>query len=156
MEDAAAIRAIYNPEVTTGTNTFDLVTRTVSDQRRWIEHHRGALPAIVALAPEDSAVLGFASLSPFRDRAAYATTVENSVYVHADHRGKGVGGALLDELIVRASAHGFHAMIARITATNAASIALHQGRGFLSVGLERQVGRKHGRWLDVVELQRML
>lgn len=156
LEDAEAIRAIYNEEVTSGTNTFDLVTRTAEDQRAWIERHRGALPAIVALDPGTQTPVGFASVSPFRDRAAYATSVEDSVYVHADHRGTGVGRALLDELVVRASAHGFHAMIARITATNAASIRLHEGRGFVAVGVEHEIGRKHGRWLDVVELERML
>ncbi len=152
-DDAEAIRAIYNLEVTTGTNTFDLVTRSLEDQRAWIDRHRGVHPAVVAW---DDQVLGFAVVSPFRDRAAYATTVEDSVYVHRDHRGKGVGRALLEEVLRLAAGHGFHAVIARISSENEASLRLHRACGFETVGVEREVGRKHGRWLDVVELQRML
>jgi len=159
-DDAEAIRSIYNHEVTSGTNTFDLVGRSLEEQRAWIERHRGAHPAIVGVE-EDGAragepVLGFAVVSPFRDRAAYATTVEDSVYVHRDHRGKGIGRALLDELLRLAAGHGFHAVIARISSENGPSIQLHRACGFETVGVEREVGRKHGRWLDVVELQRML
>ena len=97
-----------------------------------------------------------ASLSPFRDRPAYATTVEDSVYVDGGHRRRGIGRAVLDELVRLAGAHGFHTVIARITRENEASMALHRACGFELVGVEREVGRKHGRWLDVVELQRMV
>jgi phosphinothricin acetyltransferase len=152
-DDAEAIRAIYNLEVTTGTNTFDIVTRSLADQQAWIDRHRGAHPAIVAW---DDQVLGFAVVSPFRDRAAYATTVEDSVYVHREHRGQGIGRALLEEVLRLAAGHGFHAVIARISSENEASLRLHRACGFDTVGVEREVGRKHGRWLDVVELQRML
>ncbi len=172
-DDAEAIRAIYNREVVSGTNTFDLVARSLEDQRSWIERHRGAHPAIVAVGPGEPPprsapggapgrtgppedVMGFAVVSAFRDRAAYATTVEDSVYVHGDHRGQGVGRALLDELLRLTAAHGFHAVIARISSENEASLRLHRACGFELVGTEREVGRKHGRWLDVVELQRML
>lgn len=167
-EDAEAIRAIYNHEVASGTNTFDLVARSREDQLAWIDRHRGAHPAVVAVEPSagrpgprggaegTEEVLGFAVVSPFRDRAAYVTTVEDSVYVHADHRGKGVGRALLDELLRLAAGHGFHAVIARISSENEPSVRLHRGCGFEVVGVEREVGRKHGRWLDIVELQRML
>lgn len=155
--DAEAIRDIYNHEVVTGTNTFDLVPRSVRDQRSWIDRHQGAHPAIVALDDADPRkVLGFAVVSPFRDRAAYATTVEDSVYVHRDARGRGVGRTLLEELLRLAGAQGFHAVIARISSDNTPSIALHRACGFDVVGVEREVGRKHGRWLDVMELQRML
>ena len=152
-DDAEAIRAIYNLEVTTGTNTFDLVARSLEDQQAWIDRHRGAHPAVVAW---DGEVLGFSVVSPFRDRAAYATTVEDSVYVHRDHRGRGVGRLLLEEVLRMAAGHGFHAVIARISSENEPSIRLHQGCGFELVGVEREVGRKYGRWLDVVELERML
>ena len=101
-------------------------------------------------------VLGFGSLSPYRDRPSYATTVENSVYVDAGRRGAGVGRALLEELIVLAAQHGFHTMVARIGGDNEASIGLHLACGFELVGVEREVGRKFGRWLDVSVLQRML
>jgi len=160
-EDAEAVRAIYNHEVAAGTNTFDLVARSAEEQLAWVDRHRGAHPAVVAVddggrGPGAEEVLGFAVVSPFRDRAAYATTVEDSVYVRRDRRGEGLGRALLDEVLALAAGHGFHAVIARISAENEASVRLHRACGFELVGIEREVGRKHGRWLDVVELQRML
>ncbi|HUI04481.1 MAG TPA: GNAT family N-acetyltransferase [Acidimicrobiales bacterium] len=154
LEDAEATRLIYNAEVTGSTVTFDLEPRTLDDQRAWIARHQGPHPAVVAVA--DGAVAGFGSLSPFRERPAYATTVEDSVYVGADWRGRGVGRALLDELVALARSRGFHTVIARTTGDNAPSIALHRACGFTLVGTEREVGRKFGHWLDVAVLQRML
>lgn len=154
VEDAEAIRAIYNAEVTGSIATFDLIPRSLEDQIAWIRAHQGAHPAVVA---EDGAkVVGFGSLHAYRDRPAYATSVENSVYVHRDHRGKGVGKAILAELIILATQHGFHTVIARIVGGNEASIAVHRACGFETVGREREVGRKLNQWLDVVEMQRML
>jgi phosphinothricin acetyltransferase len=143
-------------EVAESTVTFDLVARTLDDQVEWIDEHRGAHPAIVAVDDESGEVLGFGSLSPFKERPAYATTVEDSVYVHRDHRGGGLGRALLDELVRLAADHGFHSVMARIVGGHAASMALHEHCGFELVGTEREVGRKFGKWLDVVEMQRML
>lgn len=155
--DAESVRAIYNDEVEGGANTFDLVPRSAAEQRAWVARHRGAYPAIVAVGDgRPVAVLGFGVLAPYRDRAAYATSVEDSVYVHRDHRGLGVGKAIVNELVRLAADHGFHTVIARISGTNEVSIALHRACGFEMVGVEREIGRKHGRWLDVVELQRML
>ncbi len=154
--DVESIRTIYNLEVTSGTTTFDLTPRTLSEQAAWLEHHSGAHPAVVASADDSDDVLGFGALSPFRSRPAYATTVEDSVYVASESRGMGVGRAILAELVSLATDHGFHAMIARVVGHNDVSIALHQSCGFELVGTEREVGRKHGRWLDVVELQRLL
>jgi L-amino acid N-acyltransferase len=154
-DDAEAIRTIYNAEVTGSTNTFDLVPRTLDDQRAWLRAHDGAHPAVVSVA-DDGTVAGFGSVSPFRDRPAYATTVENSVFVDAGHRGAGIGKAILAELVSLATTHGFHAMIARIVGGNHASIAVHRACGFELVGVEREVGRKFGRWLDVHEMQRLL
>ncbi len=152
--DAEATRSIYNAEVTGSTVTFDLVPRSLSDQRAWLELHAGAHPAIVALI--DGEVVGFGSLSPYRSRPAYATSVEDSVYVRADRRGQGIGGALLGELVDLAIAHGFHAVMARIVGGHEASIALHRACGFGLVGVEREIGRKLGRWLDVALMQRLL
>jgi phosphinothricin acetyltransferase len=101
-------------------------------------------------------IVGFGSLSRFRSRPAYATTVEDSVYLRAGHQGRGIGQQLLEELVRLAALHGFHAVIARITGENDASIRLHARCGFEVVGTEREVGRKFGQWLDVVEMQRML
>ena len=153
--DGEAIRSIYNAEVVGSTATFDLVPRTPQEQVAWLEEHRGPYPAVVAVDDEDQ-VLGFGSLSVFRDRPAYSTTVENSVYVGDGHRGVGVGRLIMDELIKLATQHGFHAVIARIGGANQASIALPEACGFRMVGVEREVGRKFNRWLDVSVLQLLL
>jgi len=154
VEDAEAIRQIYNREVLSSTVTFDLVPRTVEDQITWQQARSGAHAVIVA--ERDGEVVGFASLSPYRDRPAYNSTVENSVYVRSDQRGQGVGHALLSELMATAGQHGFHTVMARIVGDHEASIGLHASLGFTEVGTEREVGRKFGRWLDVVLMQRLL
>jgi len=154
LDDAEALREIYNLEVTTSTATFDLVPRSLEDQRAWQAQRAGARAVVVALV--GGTVAGFASLSPWRDRPAYATTVEDSVYVHRAHQGQGVGRALLEELLTIATAHGFHACMARIVGGHDASIALHAACGFEIVGTEREVGRKFGQWLDVVLMERLL
>ena len=153
--DAEAIRTIYNREVTQSTVTFDMVPRTLDEQVQWVDEHAGGHPAVVAEAAA-GLVVGFGSLSPYRPRPAYATTVEDSVYVDPSHQGHGVGKALLSELVRLAADHGFHSVVARIVGGHEASIALHAACGFEPVGVEREVGRKFGRWLDVVVMQRML
>lgn len=152
--DAEALRAIYNVEVTTSTVTFDLVPRSLADQLAWIDAHSGAHPAVVA--ERQGQVVGFGSLSPYRDRPGYRTTVEDSVYVDRAHQGLGVGRAVLEELVSLATSHGFHAMMARIVDGHHASIALHRACGFTLVGVEKEVGRKFGTWLDVALMQRLL
>jgi phosphinothricin acetyltransferase len=154
LADAAAIRDIYNLEVTTSTVTFDLVPRSLEEQQEWVVARSGAHAAVVAV--EDGQVVGFGSLSPYRDRPAYATTVEDSVYVRRDCQGRGVGKVLLGELVRLATLHGFHAVMARIVGGHDASIAVHRSLGFEIVGTEREVGRKFGHWLDVVVMQRLL
>jgi L-amino acid N-acyltransferase len=154
LDDAEAIREIYNLEVTTSTVTFDLVPRTLDEQRTWLSARSGAHAVLVAI--EDDELVGFGSLSPWRDRPAYSTTVEDSVYVRRDVQGRGIGGRLLTELVAVATAHGFHACMARIVGGHESSIALHRACGFEIVGTEREVGRKMGRWLDVVLMERLL
>ena len=156
--DAEAIRQIYNHEVTTATSTFDLVARSLDDQQRWIADRSGAFSAIVAIGEsmDGLPVVGFGSLSPYKDRAAYSTTVEDSVYVDRRRAGRGVGTALLTGLVETAAASGFHAVMARIEASGTASRALHVKCGFELVGIERQVGRKFNHWLDVAVMQRLL
>ena len=153
--DADATRAIYNVEVLESTVTFDITPRSRADQQVWIAEHSGGHPAIVAV-DHDETVLGFASLSPFKPRAAYAPTVEDSVYVHRDGRGRGVGDLLLRDILRLGTDHGFHSVIARIVGGHDTSIALHRRCGFEQIGCEREVGRKFGRWLDVVMMQKML
>lgn len=154
-DDAEAIRTIYNREVSGSTVTFDLVPRSLESQVTWIEAHSGAHPAIVAV-DDETRVVGFGSLSAYRDRPAYSTTVEDSVYVDPSVRGSGVGGLVLAELVRLAEVHGFHSVMARIVGGHDVSIRLHESCGFVLVGVEREVGRKFGRWLDVALMQLML
>jgi L-amino acid N-acyltransferase YncA len=154
LDDAEAIREIYNAEVLGSTVTFDLRPRSLEEQRDWLSARSGALAVVVAEADEE--VVGFASLSLYRDRPAYSTTVEDSVYIREDRRGAGLGRALLSEIVDVATAQGFHTVMARIVGHHSASIELHRALGFEVVGVEREVGRKFGKWLDVVLMQRML
>jgi len=153
LTDAEAIRGIYNRAILT-VATFDLEPRSLEEQQQWLALRSGA--HLVLVADNGGTLAGFASLSPYRDRPAYRTTVENSVYVDESFQGKGVGKLLMSELVDDARDHGFHSVIARIVSSNAASIALHRAVGFEIVGVEKEVGRKLGRWLDVVVMQRML
>ena len=172
--DAEGIRTIYNHEVENTTATMDLVTRSLQDQVDWLAARSGAFTALVAVQPASPGadprfvvagspgstgseeILGFASLSPYKERAAYRPTVEDSVYVRRDLARHGVGRVLLEELIDRARSSGFHSMMARIEASGEASRGLHAACGFREVGIEREVGRKFNRWLDVVLMQKML
>ena len=153
--DAEAIAEIYNYEVTHGVSTFDLTLRSVEEQRAWISARGGAFSVIVA---DDTllGVVGFAALSTYRDRAGYRTTVENSIYVHRDQQRRGIGKLLLVRLLDIARDSGFHTVIARIEASSEGSLALHTSLGFIKVGIEREIGRKHGRWLDSIIMQKML
>lgn len=154
IDDAEAIRSIYNVEVTTSTVTFDLEPRSIGTQRAWLAARSGAHSAIVAVDAGD--VVGFASLSPWKDRPAYRTSVEDSVYVHREHQGRGVGRLLLTRLLEVANESGFHAVFGRIVGGHEASIALHQALGFEVIGVEREVGRKFGKWLDVVVVEKLV
>jgi L-amino acid N-acyltransferase YncA len=153
--DAEAIADIYNYEVENTTATFDLVRRTIDAQREWLAARTGAFSAIVAHDAE-LGVIGFAALSTYRDRAGYRTTVENSVYVRRDLQRRGVGRLLLGSLVELARDSGFHTIIARIDSQSHGSLALHRSLGFTEIGVEREIGRKFGRWLDSVIMQKML
>ena len=156
---ARGMLAIYNREVESGTATFDMSPRSLEGQLEWVAEHSGAHPAVVAVTmgrDGEHVVVGFGSLSPYRPRAAYSTTVEDSVYVAEGSQRLGIGRAILDELLRLAEAHGFHSVIARIAGENDASVALHASCGFEMIGTEREVGRKFGRWLDVVCMQRLI
>jgi L-amino acid N-acyltransferase YncA len=153
--DAAAIAAIYAHHVRHGTASFDeegpSEAETFAKIGRISEH---GWPFLVAEV--DDAVAGYAYATQFRDRAAYAYTCENSVYVHPDRAGRGIGRRLLARLIAEAEADGFRQMIAVIGGGEPASVALHRSLGFVEAGRMRSVGRKFGRWLDTVYMQRAL
>ena len=164
VADAEQIRAMYNYEVTHTTATFDLVPRSLPDQQQWLAARSGAFSAVVAVdaagpansAGQEGEVIGFAALSPYKERPAYRTSVEDSVYVRRDRHGEGVGRLLLQELLHVAATSGFHAVFARINASSEGSIALHRACGFELVGIEREVGRKFNRWHDVALMQHLL
>ena len=152
--DSAAIAAIWNREVLQTAATTDTEPRSLEAQRGWLTARDRAHPVIVAV--DDDEVVAFGALSPYRPKPAYARTVEDSVYVKEGWRGKGLGALVLDRLLSLAGRHGHRSVIARITGVNEPSVALHLSRGFVRVGHERQVAFKHGAWLDVLTLQRLL
>ncbi len=149
--DLVAINDIYNHYVLTCTCTYQEVPEPIAGRRQWFSHHDELHPVIVAKA--DGKVIGWGSLSKFHERSAYRHTVENSVYVHEKHQGRGAGSALLTELIKLARAAGHHAIIAGIDGEQTASVALHTKFGFQKVGHLKQVGFKFGRWLDTIYMQ---
>ncbi len=151
--DREAVRSIYNEAVATTTATFDTEPRSVPAHRAWWAAHR--TPYLVLVAVEASEVVGWASLSAWSDRRAYAATAEVSEYVAVGHRGRGVGRALLGRLVAEADRRGFHTLLARVAEGNPASQRLHRAFGFRRVGVMREVGVKFGRRIDVHLLQRM-
>lgn len=150
---AAYLQSIYNVEVETSTATFDLVARTLEDQQGWITDRSGAHVAVVAEI--DDEVVGFDPSRPTKNapltprRSKTRSTCTGPITARASD-------AILTDLVTTAGMHGFHAVIARIVGDHAASIALHSAVGFEQVGREREVGRKFGRWLDVVIMERIL
>jgi L-amino acid N-acyltransferase YncA len=152
--DAEAIRSIYNYEVEHETATFDLVPRSLEDQLDWQNARQGAF--CVFVAERAGEVVGFGALSPYKERAAYRTSVEDSVYVRRDLGRLGIGRAIVGHLLETAKDGGFHAVMARITTLSEGSIALHTQMGFELVGIEREIGRKFNKWLDVALMQCLL
>ncbi|MCC7266132.1 MAG: N-acetyltransferase [Caulobacteraceae bacterium] len=151
--DVEAIAAIYGHHVLTGFGSFEEEPPSVEDMagRRAAIVDRG-LPWLVAEAA--GRVLGYAYAGPFRPRAAYRYTVEDSVYVAADAQGRGAGRALLTDLIARCETLDLRQMVAVIgDSGNAGSIGLHRALGFSDIGTGRGFGFKHGRWVDVVWMQ---
>jgi phosphinothricin acetyltransferase len=154
--DLPGILEIYNDAVLTTTATYDYEPRTLEHRTQWFEERqRDNYPVFVA---EDDAgrVAGWSALNPFHARMGYRFTSENSVYVAADMRGKGIGKLLLAPLIEGAKARGLHAIIAVIDADNEASIRLHAAFGFEKVGHFKQTGFKFNRWLDVVYMEKLV
>lgn len=146
--DDAAIAAIYAEAVRDTTATFDTEPRSLEETTRFREEHGGRHPLLVAVDEQDD-VLGWASLSAWSGRCAYADTAEVSIYVDAAARRRGVGRALLAALVEEAVAQGLHSLLARIAVPNDPSVRLHAEQGFRRSGITREVGRKFGRRIDV-------
>lgn len=152
--DLPAINAIYNHYVVSSTCTYQEEPETVEGRQLWFKQHGPKHPVIVAEI--DGRVVGWGSLSPYHSRCAYRNTVENSVYVDHEHRGRGLGAQLLAELITRAQSLGHRAIIAAIDSDQAASVALHTKFKFQPVGRFKEIGYKFGRWLDVIYLELLI
>lgn len=150
------ILAILNEAIVSSTALYDYQPRTTADMAEWFAaKSRGGFP-VVGLEGQDGSLAGFATYGTFRNWPAYKYTVEHSLYIHKEQRGRGLGRRLLEELIRRAEAQELHALVGVIDAGNAASIAFHKQMGFTHAGTLREVGYKFGRWLDVAFYQRLL
>jgi phosphinothricin acetyltransferase len=153
--DLPRILTIFNEAIRTSTAVWHLEETTLDARQAWLRERQGrGLPVLVAEL--EGSAQGFASYGDFRPFAGYALTVEHSIYVDQALRGRGLGQGLLEALQDRAVAAGMHVMLAGIEASNVASAALHRKAGFEEAGRLRQVGRKFGRWLDLLFMQKIL
>lgn len=149
--DSEAIRAIYNYYVQHSTCTYQIDPETAEERLAWMRERSARYPATVAEA--DGTVIGWAALSPWKSRCGYAWAAEASVYIHHEHHRRGLGKALLLDLIERAKAAGLHTVIGGASSDQTASVALQLAVGFEVIGTFREVGRKFDRWLDVTYTQ---
>jgi len=153
---AEAILSILNEAILHSTALYDYRPRTLESMAGWFAaKEAGRFPVIGAVSPSGE-LFGFASYGTFRAWPAYKYSVEHSVYVHKDHRGKRLGMALMQQLIARAKQQQYHVMVGGIDESNRASVALHQRLGFTHAGTIRQAGFKFGRWLDLAFYQLIL
>jgi L-amino acid N-acyltransferase YncA len=152
----AAILAILNDAIVTSTALYDYRPRAIESMQTWFDGKRlGNFPVLGAVDAAGT-LLGFASYGAFRPHAAYKYSIEHSVYVRSEQRGKGVGRSLMERLVAAATEQQYHVMIGCIDAENQASIALHLRLGFEYAGTVRHAGFKFGRWLDLALYQRLL
>ncbi|MGY4567363.1 MULTISPECIES: GNAT family N-acetyltransferase [Bradyrhizobium] len=154
-QDIPAITAIFNEAVANSNAIWTEKQDSDAERLAWMTA-RQALGYPVLVAVEGATALGYGTFGDFRAFPGYRYSVEHSVYVHADHRGRGLGRIIVDELIAVATALGKHVMIAGIDGGNPASLRLHAQAGFVEVARMPEVGRKFGRWLDLVFMQRLL
>jgi L-amino acid N-acyltransferase YncA len=151
LSDLAAITDIYNQAILKTTATFDTNTKTVEEQKVWFDKHGAKYPVLVGL--ENNLIVGWASLSAWSDRCAYADTAEASIYVKEGNRGKGIGRKLSEAILSAGKEAGLHTAIIRIAEGNDASIHLAESMGFKHIGVMKEVGRKFGKLLDVYLMQ---
>jgi len=152
-KDLKAITDIYNEAILTTDATFDTELKTAAEQKVWFADHGPKNPILVALS--DGIVCGWASLSKWSTRCAYADTAEISVYVQESYRGHGVGQRLMKEILNEGETAGLHTVLSRITGGNIVSIHLHEKFGFVHIGIMREVGKKFDKILDVYMMQKI-
>ena len=155
-DDLPALTELYNHYIATTAVTFDLEPWTLDQRRAWFGHYAETGRHRLLVAYEDGVLAGYASTSPLAVKAAYQTSVEVSVYLAPDRGGRGIGTALYEALFAAIADEDVHRAHAGITLPNPASVALHRRFGFEEVGVYDQVGRKFGRYHDVLRLQRRL
>jgi len=153
LGDVSAITAIYNEAILTTSATFDNEPKTISEQKRWFKSHGPRNPILVAEI--DGNVVGWASLSEWSNRCAYADTAEISVYVKEAFRSRGIGKNLMQAVLSEGKTAGLHTVISRITSGNDISIHLHRQFGFEDIGIMKEVGKKFGKLLDVCMMQKI-
>lgn len=154
--DLPAIRDIYNDAVLNTTSIWNETQVDLANRRAWFDARQAqGYPILVALDTDDT-LLGYASFGDWRPFEGFRCTVEHSVYVHHDQRGRGLGPQLMQQLIERARVAGKHVMVAAIESGNLASVRLHQRLGFVITGQMPQVGVKFGQWLDLTFMQLQL
>jgi L-amino acid N-acyltransferase len=151
---AASILEIFNDAILNSTALYEYKPRTMETMAQWFKNKEAlAFPVIGAVDEPTGSLLGFASYGTFRAFPAFKYSVEHSVYVHRDHRGKGLGRVLLQAAIDAATAQNIHVLVGGIDAENAGSIALHESLGFTHSGTISEAGFKFGRWLDLAFYQ---
>jgi len=155
IKDIQSILDIINYNILHSTALYDYKTRTFEEQKAIVDAKTNkGFPVIVA--EREGVVVGFGMYSEFRFREAYKYTVEHSVYISSDEKGKGIGKLILTELIQLAKLQGLHTMIGVIDSENKSSISFHEQFGFKTVGIIKESGYKFDRWLDSVLMQLML
>lgn len=153
---ADSILDLLNDAIVNSTALYDYKPRTLDSMQGWFKAKEIGNFPVIGLTDDRETLLGFASFGTFRARPAYKYSIEHSVYVHKEHRGKGIGLTLMRKLIEAAIQQQYHVLIGGIDIANAASIALHEKLGFTHAGTIKQAGFKFGRWLDLAFYQRVL
>jgi L-amino acid N-acyltransferase len=153
---ASQILDVFNEAILTSTALFDYKPRAPESMASWFKAKEAGRFPVIGVEDANGHLLGFVSYGTFRAWPAYKYSVEHSVYVHKDHRGKGLGRILMNEVVAAAQAQNYHVLVGGIEAGNLGSIALHESLGFTHAGTMRQVGFKFGRWLDLSFYQLIL
>jgi 2-haloacid dehalogenase len=156
VADLATITEIYNHYVVSSVATFDTNAFTAQQRRGWFDHYAATGPYRLLVATRDGRVVGYATSSRFRAKPAYDPSVEVTVYLAPDQAGEGIGSLLYQQLFADLRSEGLHRAFAAVAMPNPASVALHRRFAFRDVGTLHEVGRKHGKWWDVLWMERAL